>query len=82
MPEFDTSGIMEFMSRDADQPFFLATAFHEAHAPWTVACPDKFDLAKMTLLDNLADRPWEPGPSGPAPLLSASESAMAEHAKS
>ena len=57
VPEFDTSGIAEFIGRDPDQPFFLVTAFHEAHAPWTVGRPDKFDLDKLTLPDNLADTP-------------------------
>ena len=56
-PEFDTSSIEEFMGRDEDQPFFLATAFHEAHAPWTVGRPERFDLSKLVLPENLADTP-------------------------
>lgn len=57
LPEFDTSAIEAFMSRDASQPFFLVAAFHEAHAPWTVGRPERFDPAALTLPDNLADTP-------------------------
>ena len=56
-PEFDTSEIREFMSRDSDQPFFLVTAFHEAHAPWTVGHPERLDSDELVLPDNLADTP-------------------------
>ena len=54
-PEFDTTGIRDFMSRDASQPFFLVTAFHEAHAPWNVGHPERFDLDKLELPENVAD---------------------------
>ncbi len=53
-PEFDTSRIQEFMQRDG-QPFFLVTAFHEAHAPWTVGHPERLALDKVALPKNLAD---------------------------
>ena len=56
-PEFDTSSIEEFMGRDETQPFFLVTAFHEAHAPWSAGRPEKFDLANLVLPENLADTP-------------------------
>ena len=56
-PEFDTSRIRAFMARDPDQPFFLVTAFHEAHAPWTVGHPERIDTANLELPDNLADTP-------------------------
>ena len=56
-PKFDTSQIQQFMSRDRDQPFFLVTAFHEAHGPWTVGHPERFDLDKLVLPDNVADTP-------------------------
>lgn len=54
-PEFDTSELEAFMSRDADQPFFLVTAFHEAHSPWSVGRPEAFDLDELALPENLAD---------------------------
>ena len=54
-PAFDTADIRDFMSRDPDQPFFLVTAFHEAHAPWNVGHPERFELDKLELPENLAD---------------------------
>ena len=54
-PEFDTTKIREFMTRDPDQPFFLVAAFHEAHAPWTAGHPERIDAEKITLPRNLAD---------------------------
>lgn len=54
-PEFDTSDIEEFMTRDPDQPFLLVTAFHEAHAPWTVGHPERIAAARLELPPNLAD---------------------------
>ncbi len=56
-PEFDTTDIQEFMSRDSDQPFLLVTGFHEAHTPWTVGHPERFDLNQLVLPDNIADTP-------------------------
>ena len=56
-PDFDTNPIQSFMSRDGDQPFFLVTAFHEAHGPWTVGRPEAFDLDELVLPENLADTP-------------------------
>lgn len=54
-PVFDTSAIEEFMTRDPDQPFFLAAAFHEAHAPWTAGRPELIDQEKLRLPPNIAD---------------------------
>ena len=54
-PEFDTGDIEEFMTRDPDQPFLLVTAFHEAHAPWTVGHPERIDADRLELPPNLAD---------------------------
>ena len=56
-PEFDTRRIREFMSRDSSQPFFLVTAFHEAHGPWTAGHPERFDQATLPLPANVADTP-------------------------
>jgi len=56
-PDFDTSEIEQFMRRDPDQPFFLVTAFHEAHAPWTVGRPELLELDELVLPDNFADTP-------------------------
>ncbi len=56
-PEFDTGKIREFMERDARQPFFLVTAFHEAHAAWTVGHPERLDAGRIVLPDNVADTP-------------------------
>lgn len=56
-PEFDTGKIREFMERDPDQPFFLVTAFHEAHAAWSVGRPDRIDAQRIVLPDNVADTP-------------------------
>ena len=56
-PEFDTMDIQKFMSRDSDQPFLLVTGFHEAHTPWTAGHPERFDLDKLILPDNIADTP-------------------------
>ena len=56
-PEFDTSKIQAFMTRDQGQPFFLVTAFHEAHQPWTVGHPERFDPKKLVLPKNVADTP-------------------------
>ncbi len=44
------------MERD-DGPFLLVTAFHEAHAPWTVGRPERFDPQRLELPRNLADTP-------------------------
>ena len=56
LPPFDTSALQEFMARE-EGPFLLVTAFHEAHAPWTVGQPEKFDLGQLALPENLADTP-------------------------
>ena len=56
-PEFDTSKIREFMERDPGQPFFLVTAFHEAHAAWSVGRPDVIDAQRIELPENIADTP-------------------------
>ena len=54
-PDFDTTSMVEFMTRDPEQPFLLVAAFHEAHAPWTVGHPEKIDAGKLALPRNLAD---------------------------
>ena len=54
-PDFDTTNIRDFMERDRQQPFFLVTAFHEAHAPWSVGHPERLDPAELVLPENLAD---------------------------
>ena len=56
-PNFDTSKIREFMQRDPGQPFFLVTAFHEAHAPWSVGRPERIDPRRIVLPENIADTP-------------------------
>lgn len=56
-PDFDTAKIEQFMKRDPGQPFFLVTAFHEAHAPWTVGRPDLIDKDELVLPRNFADTP-------------------------
>ena len=56
-PQFDTGAIRAFMERDPEQPFFLVTAFHEAHAPWTVGHPERLDVESLVLPENLADTP-------------------------
>ncbi len=45
------------MGRYEDEPFFLVTAFHEAHAPWSVGHPERYGLEKLVLPKNLADTP-------------------------
>lgn len=54
-PKFDTTEIREFIARDPNEPFFLVTAFHEAHAPWTVGHPERIDPEKLALPRNMAD---------------------------
>ncbi len=56
-PEFDTAKLEEFMGRNREEPFFLVTAFHEAHGPWTVGHPERFDLDELVLPDNVPDTP-------------------------
>lgn len=56
-PNLERDGILDFMRRDPAQPFLLVTAFHEAHAPWTVGSPEKLDSAALVLPENLADTP-------------------------
>lgn len=56
-PVFDTTEIERFMTRERDQPFFLVTAFHEAHAPWNAGRPELIDQAKLQLPPNIADTP-------------------------
>ena len=55
--KFDDAGMKAFMSRDPDQPFYLAVGLVVPHCPWTVGEAANFDPKKLKLPPNLADTP-------------------------
>lgn len=54
---FDVVPLIEFMRRDADQPFALVVALTSPHAPWTVGNPSHFEPARFKLPPHLAETP-------------------------
>ena len=55
--KYDCAGIEEFMSRDKDQPFYLAVCLVVPHVVWTVGDRSVFDPKKLQLPDHIADTP-------------------------
>jgi len=53
----DCTGIKEFMTANADEPFCLAIGLVLAHSPWTIGEPSQFDLAALKLPPSWADVP-------------------------
>ena len=51
------SGVSEFMSRDAEQPFCLVVALVEPHVPWVMGDASKYPPEKIDLPPNIADTP-------------------------
>jgi len=47
--------IKEFMTRKADEPYFLICATFQPHGPWTMGDRSAYDPAKLKLPDYLAD---------------------------
>ncbi len=53
----DTAGIAAFMTRDREQPFFLAAGLVDSHIPWTTGAPEKLDKETVDLPPTLPDLP-------------------------
>lgn len=52
---YDTKGIIEFMSRDDKQPFCLFVCSTNPHAPWTVGDASVFNADSLTLAPHMVD---------------------------
>ncbi|MGQ1891320.1 sulfatase family protein [Thermophagus sp. OGC60D27] len=52
---FNPDGMMEFVSRDKEQPFCLVTALTSPHAPWTVGDPSHFNPDSLVLPPYMVD---------------------------
>ncbi len=53
--DYHTAGIVEFMTREASQPFCLFVGSTHPHAPWTVGDPSKFNPAGVVLPPHFVD---------------------------
>lgn len=53
--DFDIEAVRNFITRDADQPYFLICATNQPHAPWNRGDASAYDSAKLTLSPNLVD---------------------------
>ena len=53
----DLSGVREFMSRDAGQPFCLVVALVEPHVPWVMGDASMYPTDQLQLPPTLADTP-------------------------
>lgn len=55
--DLNFSAIEQFITRKADQPYFLICATFQPHGPWTMGDRSAYDPAKLKLPDYLADTP-------------------------
>ena len=55
--DFDLKEVRRFITRDADQPYFLICATNQPHAPWNRGDASTYDPATFTLPPNIADTP-------------------------
>ncbi len=55
--DLDTTGMEQFIRRDASKPFLLYVATHEPHGPWTKGDKSGYDPAKLKLDPTLPDTP-------------------------
>lgn len=53
--DYDTKGIVEFMSRDTNQPFCLFVCSTNPHAPWTVGDASVFNPDSLKLAPHMVD---------------------------
>lgn len=53
--DFNSEEMMEFVSRDKNQPFCLVTALTSPHAPWTVGDPSHFNPDSLVLPPYMVD---------------------------
>jgi arylsulfatase A-like enzyme len=56
-PSHTLDGVTEFVTRDRNQPFCLALASVNPHAPWTGGDPSKYDPGQLVLPPNFVDTP-------------------------
>ena len=55
--EFDSAGMRAFIERDPSQPFCLVVGLVEAHCPWTMGDPSRFNPDALQLPPYMADTP-------------------------
>ncbi|MCA9079070.1 MAG: sulfatase-like hydrolase/transferase [Planctomycetaceae bacterium] len=53
----DTTGIRDYMSSDASQPFCLVVALVDPHLPWVMGDPSRYPPKQLKLPPNIADTP-------------------------